>query len=81
MFDKNSAMHRRKAEYWISKGLPEYAKGSMKKASKWQQKRREFDYCMNGSYPKTAIGAMMDEWMQERAKKVSNVMADIILGE
>lgn len=78
LYRMNEQRHRDKAEYWMRQGLTEYAAGSLRKAYKWQSKRRAFEYAMNGAYPKTVIQGMMDQWMSDRARKVADQYARII---
>lgn len=83
MFDiyrQNEQRHRDKAEYWMRQGLPDYAAGSLRKAAKWQAKRRSFEYAMNGAYPKSCIESLMDSWMKDHAKKVADSYERAVFG-
>ncbi len=80
IYQLNEKHHRDRAKYWLEQGRPDYAQGSIRKAEKWQQKRREFDYAMNGAYPKTAVDNLMDEWMKECERKIAKQWNDAIFG-
>lgn len=65
LFTLHEKRNRERAEYWISRGRPDYAKGSLQKAHKWQQKRREFEYAVYGAYPRTRLGELLDDYMRK----------------
>lgn len=78
LYQLNEQHHRDRAEYWLEQGRPDYAQGSIRKAAKWQAKRREFDYAMNGAYPKNAMDDLIDQYMQARTRKVISVFASAL---
>lgn len=80
LYECYETKHRRRAEYWISQGRPDYAAGSIRKAAKWQTKRRAFEYEIYGPYPKNCIDSLMDEWRKDHARKVAEQWNDAIFG-
>lgn len=68
----NEDEHRSKAAYWMQNGRPDYAAGSIRKAAKWNEKRRVIDYQIHGPYPKKALEALMDEAMQKVSKEIAD---------
>jgi hypothetical protein len=78
LYQLNEHHHRDRAAYWLQQGRPDYAQGSIRKAAKWQDKRREFDYVMNGAYPKNAIDDLIDQYMKARTRKVISVFASAL---
>lgn len=80
IYQLNEQHHRVRAEYWLKNGRPDYAQGSLRKAAKWQARRCEFDYAFNGSYPKNVMDDLIDQYMQDRMRKVVSVFAEEILG-
>ncbi len=78
LYQQHEQHHRDRAKYWLEQGRPDYAQGSIRKAEKWQQKRREFDYVLNGAYPKNAMDDLIDQYMQDRTRKVISVFSSAI---
>lgn len=78
IYQLNEQQHRDRASYWLKQGRPDYAQGSLKKAAKWQARRRDFDYVMNGAYPKNAMDDLIDQYMQARTRKVISVFASAL---
>lgn len=75
IYEMYETQHRRRAEYWISQGRPDYAAGSIRKAAKWQNKKRAFDYAMNGPYPKKALDALVDDYLSKKTKEFADEFA------
>lgn len=80
LYQLNEQHHRDRAEYWLQQGRPDYSKGSIRKAHKWQTKRREFDYALNGAYPKTEMNKFMDDYISERSSKYANAFVSALMG-
>lgn len=80
LYQQHEQHHRDRSAYWLEKGRPDYAQGSLRKAAKWQTKRREFDYVMNGAYPKNAMDDFIDQYIQERAQRMVKKFEDAIFG-
>lgn len=81
LYQLNEQHHRDRASYWLQQGRPDYAQGSLRKAAKWNAKRREFDYAMNGAYPQTEIEALMGDWMRMAEKKYADAFVMALYGE
>lgn len=80
IYEMYETKHRRRAEYWISQGRPDYAAGSIRKAAKWQTKRRAFEYAIYGPYPKNCIDSLMGDWQKEHARKVAYAYERAVFG-
>lgn len=72
--------NRDRAAHWLSRGRPDYARGSIRKAHKWQQKRRELEYSIYGAYPKTQIGDMLDEHVKNIEKELTKAFVNALYG-
>lgn len=81
LFRMYEQRNRDRAQYWASVGRPDYARGSLRKAHKWQQKLREFEYSIYGAYPKTRIEDLLDEHMREVEKKFSAAFVEALYGD
>lgn len=75
IYQLNEQHHRDRAEYWLKNDRQDYAEGSLKKAAKWQARRREFEYAINGAYPKTEIDELIDRYVHDCTEKVVNDLA------
>jgi hypothetical protein len=73
--------HRKRAEYWMAKGRPDYAKGSIRKAHKWAQRRREFDFQIYGAYPKTQLDTLLGDYLREMERKLSDSLKEAMYGD
>lgn len=81
LFRLHEERNKKQAEYWIFRGRPDYAKGSLRKAHKWQQKRREFEYAVYGDYPRTRLGALLDEHVRKVENELGAAFVDAVYGE
>ncbi len=61
VFADHEEEHRQKAEYWMLQGRPDYAAGSLRKAAKWNEKRRIIDFSFHGAYPKNALDSLVED--------------------
>lgn len=75
IYEMYEIQHRKRAEYWISQGRPDYAAGSISKAAKWQTKRREFEYAMSGPYPKKALDSLVDDYLRKMTEEFADEFA------
>lgn len=75
LYECYETQHRKRAEYWISQGRPDYAAGSIRKAYKWQTKRRAFEYAIYGPYPKKALDALVDDYLGRKTREFADDFA------
>lgn len=81
IYQLNEQHHRVRAEYWLNNDRPDYAQGSLRKAAKWQARRREFEYMLTGPYPKTEMGSFMDEYLRLCEKKCAEAFVMALYGD
>lgn len=51
LHDESIRYHEARAAMHLREGRPEYAKGSMRKAARWRQRKRALDLVLNGPLP------------------------------
>lgn len=76
IYESSIRRHQQRASYWSESGNDEYAKGSMRKAARWQDKQRVMDILLHGQYPKTKVHDFMDRMVQQRMSELADEFAN-----
>lgn len=80
-FTERAKRHEERAKYWMDQGRPDFAQGSMLKAQRNRDAARRWDRALHGSYPKTAVAQVFEDFMSQKIKQVADEMAEEIFGK
>ena len=67
LYQSHIELHEQRAREWASKGKPDYAAGSMKKAAKWKAKQAAWDGFMSPQPRNELERLFMDKMKQAEA--------------